>query len=507
MTGVWAILAQAATETTADAAEAATHTATDAATTASNLLTRLSVFEGYIGVLIVSFVLTLFATPIMRKLAVANGVIDRPSDPRKVHRIPIAYLGGVAVFVGIVGGIFYSLLALKLPWLIEWHPVKPAHLEEKYGVYHQHVPISVLLGMTVIMIVGFLDDVFGISPRVKIGGQLFAAAALAYENVGVKLAAGLLIPLADSLGIATKVIGGSPTILLNIPLPFPIAGADTIPIDVVYWAGTAIIAVAVLALCNASNLIDGLDGLLSGTTAISSAGLLVVALGLAVVDDGPRDSQRIIMCLAVLGACLGFLPHNFNPATIFLGDAGSLLLGFCTCVIILTLGDKGQTHLVVAGLIIYALPILDTALAIVRRKMEGKSISAADDQHLHHMLRRAFGVKGAVLCLYGIAASFAALGVGMSLVRARIIYLLAMILAAYIGVTAIKIARRRAIEAQAAAYDKKPEPKVQTTITSPVVPAPTPVATQSPATSPTTVTANVPVADAAAEPVEEPTAS
>jgi UDP-GlcNAc:undecaprenyl-phosphate GlcNAc-1-phosphate transferase len=243
----------------------------------------------------------------------------------------------------------------------------------------------------------------------------------------------------------------------------------------------------VLALCNASNLIDGLDGLLSGTTAISSIGLLIVALGLAVVDDGPRDSQRIILCLAVLGACLGFLPHNFNPATIFLGDAGSLLLGFCTCVIILTLGDKGQTHLVVAGLIIYALPILDTALAIVRRKMEGKSISAADDQHLHHMLRRGFGVKGAVLCLYGIAATFAALGVGMSLVRARIIYLLAMVLAAYIGVTAIKIARRRAIEAQAAAADNRSEQKVESTIVSPVV-SPSPMVMQAVTTSPTPAT-------------------
>jgi UDP-GlcNAc:undecaprenyl-phosphate GlcNAc-1-phosphate transferase len=144
-------------------------------------------------------------------------------------------------------------------------------------------------------------------------------------------------------------------------------------------------------------------------------------------------------------------------------------------VIILTLGDRGQTHLVVAGLIIYALPILDTALAIVRRKMEGRSISAADDQHLHHMLRRALGVKGAVLSLYGIAAVFAALGVGMSLVRARIIYLLAMVIAAYIGVTAIKIARRRAIDAQAAAYDQKAGGRPEATSQAPATPLPPPV--------------------------------
>ncbi len=422
---------------------------TPAKGTAADLLTRLSVFEGYIGVLIVSFLLTLFVTPLMRRIAVAYGIIDRPSDPRKVHRIPIAYLGGVAVFVGIIGGIFYSFLATKFPGLLDFHQVAPEHLDQEH-VYHQHVPYSIVLGITVIMLVGLLDDMYGISPRVKVGGQLLAAAALAYDYVGVKLAAGVLVPVAESIGLHSQMVGGSETILFHIPLPFAFLGYSSIPIDVVYWAGTGIIAFSVLALCNASNLIDGLDGLLTGTTAISTFGLLILALGLAVVDDGPRDAQRIVLCLAVLGACLGFLPHNFNPATIFLGDSGSLLLGFCVCVIILTLGDQGRTHFVVAGLIVYALPILDTALAIVRRKMEGKRISAADDQHLHHMLRRALGVRGAVAILYGIAILFAALGVSLSMVRARIIYLLAMVLASYIGVTAIKIARRRAIDAQAA---------------------------------------------------------
>jgi len=412
---------------------------------------RLSIFEGYLGVAVVAFLVSLLATPIMRRLAVANGVIDRPSDPRKVHRMPIAYLGGVAVYLGILGGIFYSFLAARVEGLIDFH--EASRILD--GTFHVPVPIPILLGITVIMLVGVMDDVTGISPRVKIGGQLIAAAALAIDNVGAKLAAGLLIPIAKSLGTPTVMQGGFETIMIHIPLPVPIAGMTEIPIDIVYWVGTAIIAIAVLGLCNASNLIDGLDGLLGGTTAIAQAGLLVLALGLALADDGPRDSQRIILCLAVLGACLGFLPHNFNPATIFLGDAGSLMLGFCTCVIILTLGDTGKTHLVAAGLIVYALPIIDTSLAIVRRKMEGKKISAADDQHLHHLLKRALGVKGAVLTLYGIAGVFAVLGSGISLVRPRVVYVLAMLLAAYIGVTAIKIARRKHIEAQAAAYDAK----------------------------------------------------
>jgi len=415
----------------------------------TTIVDKSSLLQGYAGVFVVAFLMALVATPIMRRLAVKNGVIDRPSDPRKVHRMPIAYMGGVAVFIGLMAGIVYSYLATKIPGLVEFH--SSTHLVD--GLTHEPVPVSILLGMTLIMFTGLIDDVIGISPRVKIGGQLIAAAALAVDNVGVKLASGILVPIAKSLGAETTLYEGVQTILLRIPLPGSIMGADSVPIDLIYWIGTALIAISVLGLCNASNLIDGLDGLLSGTNAISAAGLLVIALALALTDDGPRDSQRIVLCLSLLGACLGFLPHNFNPATIFLGDAGSLLLGFTTCVIILMLGDTGKTQLVVAGLVIYAVPIMDTALAIVRRKMEGKSISAADSNHLHHMLKRSLGVKGAVLALYGMAAAFAVLGVGISIGRARITYVIALILAAYIGVTAIKIARRKVIEEQAAGFD------------------------------------------------------
>jgi UDP-GlcNAc:undecaprenyl-phosphate GlcNAc-1-phosphate transferase len=407
--------------------------------------TRLSIFEGYVGVLIVSFLVAVIATPIMRRLALANNVVDQPGL-RKVHRQPVAYLGGVAVYLGLLAGIFYSFLAIRFPDLVEFHNTR--HLLDADEAIRFPVPISILLGMTVIMLVGVIDDVTGISPRVKIGGQLFAAAALAVDNVGVRLASGLLRPVGDLVG--------NPSLLYHVNLPFSIPGmGSVVPIDLVYWIGTAIIAVGVLGLCNASNLIDGLDGLLSGTTAISAVGLLVISLGLAFEDDGPRDSQRIILCLAVLGACLGFLPHNFNPATIFLGDAGSLLLGFMTCVIIMMLGDTGKTHLVAAGLIVYALPIIDTTLAIVRRKLEGKPISSGDDQHLHHMLKRALGVKGAVFVLYGIAATFAALGASLTLIRARGVYFLALVMAAYIGITAIKISRKRTLEARAAAHSDK----------------------------------------------------
>ncbi len=405
---------------------------------ASDSPRTLDIFHGYIGVFVIAFLVALFATPVMRRLAIANGIIDRPNEARKVHRVPIAYLGGVGVFLGIIAGILFSYLA---PWhgLINFHTTKWTN-DVGFPI---HVPFSVVAGMTVVMLVGLLDDVLDISPRAKIGGQLFAAACLAMEDVGTKVAYQLLFPIGKWLGHESL------SWQIPLPLPIPLVG-DHITLDVVYWTGTGIIAIFVLGACNASNLIDGLDGLLSGVTAISTSGLLVVALGLAAADAGKLDGARIVLCLAVLGGCMGFLPHNFNPAVIFLGDCGSLLLGYCTIVIVLTLGDEGRTDLVIAGLVIYSIPILDTVLAIIRRKLSGKSIADADDQHLHHMFKRALGVKGAVLCLYAIALLFAALGIILTMGKARVTYSVVAVVTLFIAVTAIKIARRRALEDQAA---------------------------------------------------------
>jgi len=404
----------------------------------------LEIFHGYMGVFVVAFIVTLFATPFMRKLAVTHGIVDRPTEARKAHRVPIAYLGGVAVFLGLAAGIAFSFFGPELP-------------EELYKLHAPEdtlsiVPFSVILGMTLITITGLWDDVFGLDPRLKVAGQLMAAAALALDNVGVRVAAGVLAPIGKMVG--------NEALTWNIPVEFLPSGHITI--DLVYWAGTAIIAVFVLGACNASNLIDGLDGLLSGVTAIAAAGLTVIALMMAAYGDGSGqtmhslDAARVILCLALLGACLGFLPHNFNPATIFLGDCGSLLLGYMTITIILSLGDTGKTHFVIAGLIIYSIPIIDTVLAIVRRKLSGKPMSAADDQHLHHMLKRALGVKGAAFALYAIGAVFAALGVWMTFsgARVRVIFTIAMVFAAYIGVTAVKVARKQVIDQQTLAREQ-----------------------------------------------------
>jgi UDP-GlcNAc:undecaprenyl-phosphate GlcNAc-1-phosphate transferase len=166
----------------------------------------------------------------------------------------------------------------------------------------------------------------------------------------------------------------------------------------------------------------------------------------------PMAGARIVLCMALLGAVLGFLPHNFNPATIFLGDCGSHLLGFTCVVIILMLGEYGQTHLVFAGLIVFSIPIMDTTLAIIRRWMAGTPVSAADGEHLHHQLKRALGVKRSVLAIYGISLAFAAVGVMLAalviggMLRLRVLYAVALVLFGFIGVIAVKAARRKQLE-------------------------------------------------------------
>jgi UDP-GlcNAc:undecaprenyl-phosphate/decaprenyl-phosphate GlcNAc-1-phosphate transferase len=405
-------------------------------TPASDAVSRIDVFHGYIGVFLAAFMVALLVTPLMRRLAIANNIVDRPDETRKHHKFPVAYLGGVAVYLGIMAGVLFSYMQ-PMHGLLSFHPTKFLDPE---GMITR-VPISIVAGLTIIMLIGLMDDVMDISPWQKVGGQLFAAALIAMEDVGVKVALQILAPIGQWLG--------NPNLLFHIPLPVPLPMfGDQIPIDLVYWTGTGIIAVFILGACNASNLIDGLDGACSGVTAIAAFGLLIVSLGLAAGDAGRLDAARIILCMSLMGACLGFLPHNFNPAVIFLGDCGSLMLGFATIVIVLTLGDMGRTDLVIAGLIIYSIPILDTVLAIIRRKLAGKSIADADDNHLHHMFKRALGVKGAAFAIYALGLLFAGIGVWLATSKARVTYALAMVAFSFIAIMAIKVARRKAFEEQ-----------------------------------------------------------
>ncbi len=402
--------------------------------TAGGSVTELSGM-GLVGVfmpvLLAAFLVTLVATPLARAIAIETGVIDRPDEVRKQHKRPIAYLGGTAVFIGLLAGIAVGY-AVHAP--IAFRPV----------------PFSIVLGMVAIMVTGLADDVWGWDPRWKVAGQLVAAAALALTSVGTQAAAGFI-----AYFFGTTELG------FVVPLPFV-----DVPINLVEWAGTAMIAIFVLGGCNAANLIDGLDGLLSGTVAIAAGGFLLISLLAAmwltegdlhateqllpsriVEDEGiTLAGARIVISMALLGAVLGFLPHNWNPATIFLGDAGSLLLGFTCVTLVLMLGDQGQTHLVVAGLIVFGLPIMDTVLAIARRKIQGLPASSPDADHMHHKFKRYLGgVKSAVVGMWCVEAILVVIGVLLALltltheIRVMVPYIVCIVIFGGTGIVGIRM--------------------------------------------------------------------
>jgi len=387
----------------------------------------IELLNTFIPVFLVAFITTLVLTPLVRRIAVAAGVIDHPDRIRKEHEYPIAYLGGLAVFFGVLAGIAASYT-----------------LVDGEAALLKTIPITIAIGMVAIAVTGLLDDIWKLYPRLKIAGQLVAAAALAAENLGMQVAQGLLF----------KVFGEPSSVLANLSIPFTSNYVAISAGDIYYWAGVAILAVFVIGACNAANLIDGLDGLLSGSVAIMAVGFLMISLLMGTVL-GPVDpddtlvAARVALSLALLGAVLGFLPYNFNPAVIFLGDAGSLTLGYLCITIILMFGEQGQTSLVMAGLIIFAVPIMDTTLAIIRRRLAGVSLSSADANHIHHQLKRSLGsVRKAVLALYSITAFFTILGVALAAmrlltgVRVLVIYAITFVFFAFIAAVAIKTARR-----------------------------------------------------------------
>lgn len=344
-----------------------------------------------LGVLAVAFSVSVLMTPVMRKVALMSGIVDWPDAKRKAHAKPVAYLGGLAIFSGWLAGVAYFVVYLA-PDVFQ--PIGGVEMV-RHGF-----PMSIVIGAIAIVVTGLFDDIYGISARVKIGGQLFAAAAIAMENVGTHLTEATF-----------KLVG------LYEPL---IAWAPWAP----YWLGTFAIAGLIIGGCNALNLVDGLDGLASGITGIAALGMLLLAVIFIADSDYADALQRgivpVVLCLAILGGVLGFLPYNFNPASIFMGDTGSLLLGYLCIATILMFGDAGAWSplLFSAGIMCFALPITDTALSIVRRKLQGRPIFAPDAMHMHHMLRRSgLSVKQAVLVMYGIGLVFAILGVTTVLLK------------------------------------------------------------------------------------------
>ncbi len=369
------------------------------------------VLAPYIYVFYTAFLVALIFTPLMRHVAVHYGIIDQPDGLRKLHQSPVAYLGGVAVFLGWIVGLATS----QFLYLHRQEPGLPGHVV---------INIGVLTGAIIIVLLGLWDDLVNISAWKKIAGQVAAAAFLLHEGIGVRCAESLLIPVGERISRVLELPRiHSATAWVSGILGWPLDGAPFFAPWFVILFSMILVIVIVVGCCNAANLMDGLDGLCGGVTSIISAGFLFVAVHLAATgtaQNSNMDGMRIVLALALLGGVLGFVPYNFNPASIFMGDTGSMFLGFCCAVMIILMGEGQQPKWFLASMVIFALPVLDTALAFARRYVNHRPLFSPDRQHLHHQLvARGFTVRQTVLISYGLAILFGLMGVLIVYVRTR----------------------------------------------------------------------------------------
>ncbi|MGD0388657.1 MAG: MraY family glycosyltransferase [Tepidisphaeraceae bacterium] len=345
-----------------------------------------TVLSPHVYVFYAAFIVSFAFTPIMRLVANYYGIIDQPDHLRKLHKAPVAYLGGVAVFIGWVAGLAMSQLHIP---------------QDEIGSPHLPVKLNVIFGALIIVAMGLWDDVKRIPPRNKILGQVIAAIILLKGGVGSHC----LEPLISPLNVRMQNLLG-PHFIIPQSLT-----------DVLSWS---FVVFLVVGCCNATNLMDGLDGLCGGVTAVIVAGFLFLAVRLAMAAlDQDWDAVRIVLALALLGATLGFVPYNFNPASIFMGDTGSMFLGYSCATLIVLLAAENSKWLL-AALVMFALPIMDSALALVRRWVNHRPLFSADRYHFHHQLvARGYSIRKTVIISYGLAIGFCLLGMLIAYMRTR----------------------------------------------------------------------------------------
>lgn len=312
---------------------------------------------------LLAFITAFMMTPYSIKLAKKVGAVDVPKDNRRMHHKPMPKLGGIAVIAGFVVSLVYLLITMSM----EDGTKLNLFGEEQYGIKL----IGYFIGILILGITCFIDDVKPIKPIMKLLGQL--AAAIVVVSFGLRLGD------------------------FNLPFLHTVEANDAFSIVLtVLW---------IIGITNAINLMDGLDGLSSGISMISCLSLLMIFA----LNDSPLIA--IIMITALAGALIGFLPFNFNPAKTFIGDTGSNFLGFTLSVVsILGVAKTYTAVVIVLPVIVLGLPIFDTVCAIIRRTWKGKSLKAifqADKGHLHHrIVSKGFSQKQAVYILYGISATF-----------------------------------------------------------------------------------------------------
>jgi UDP-GlcNAc:undecaprenyl-phosphate GlcNAc-1-phosphate transferase len=316
----------------------------------------------YLLVGLVAFAVTLLTTPLVRRMAERLGWVVQP-DERRVHTVPTPDVGGIALFLGF-------LAAMAVAWQLDAFDSLLSTNSE---------PIGVVLAALVIFVVVLADDLWDLPGPAKVTGLVVSGLILTWFGVVMFY---FRIPFLDVVAI----------------------GGDFAPLVTVLW---------VVGMANAVNLIDGLDGLAAGIVAIASGAFFLYAQRLIDLELLLQPNIGPLIAVVVCGMCLGFLPFNFNPARIFMGDSGALLLGTLMAASTIVVGGRadptngftGQTYFFFAPLavplVILGVPILDTAWAIIRRATRGQGVATADKNHLHHRLMRlGHGQRRSVVILW-----------------------------------------------------------------------------------------------------------
>jgi UDP-GlcNAc:undecaprenyl-phosphate GlcNAc-1-phosphate transferase len=324
----------------------------------------------YLLVFVVAAVMTYASTPFVRWLAFATGAITAVRD-RDIHTTPIPRLGGVAMLLGFIAAL---LVARRLPYLSQ--------------IFRSGEMMGVLIGAVIVCAIGVVDDIRELDWLTKLAGQMLAAGVMAFTGVQ----------------------------LLSLPL----FGVTVLPASVLVTLTILIVVIS----SNAVNFIDGLDGLATGVVAIAGLAFFSYSYLLSRTYDPPNVfSSATFITAALVGCCVGFLPHNFHPARLFMGDSGSLMLGLLLAAATISMTGNIDTSQVggnpsvaialpvVLPLAIMSLPLLDVLLAVIRRTRAGRRPWHPDAEHLHHrMLRMGHTQVQAVLVLY-LWAAVVALGV------------------------------------------------------------------------------------------------
>ena len=417
------------------------------------------VLSPYIYVFYTAFLVSFVFTPIMRMVAINYGIIDMPDGKRKMHTQPVAYLGGIAVFLGWISG----LAASQFLHLHRQEPGLPGHVVISFGI---------VAGACIIVLLGLWDDAQGVTPWHKISGQIAAAAFLLYQGIGTTCADPLLSPLGERLmALLFSPSGHGLGPWLHSAIGWPVPGGLFFPHGLIMFASSLFVVFLVVGCCNATNLMDGLDGLCGGVTAVIAGGLLFIAVNLAATGSAMNsnlDGTRVVLALALLGGVMGFIPYNFNPASIFMGDTGSMFLGFACAVLILLMGEGRHPKFFLASMVVFALPVLDTALAFARRYINHRPVFSADRHHFHHQLvLRGFSVRQTVLISYALALFFAVMGALIVYLRTRFAVAIYLVLFCTLIVAAVKMGmvHETPPAPKPIPHDPQPQPEYATTQT------------------------------------------